>query len=409
MMGRFKKIINGFNWRNGNPDYIQGSDWQVINMSGDGWSNFTEKKESEVTYFICLKTLCEAVSKLPIHLKTDDNKKIFDSEINQILKIRPNPYMTPTDFKLLMEFNRIHYGNAYAWIETKGGKRVGLHPLDPTRVKIIIDPKNELNFGATYIYEYTTKTDKRIYFTNFEIIHLKGGITGDGIVGKSIAEELAQTIEGSQEAQKYLNELYKRGLTANAVLQYTGDLNEKKKKELVRRISDFIHDKENGNIVPIPLGMELKPLDIKLADAQFFELRKFTSLQIAAAFGVKPNHLNDYDKSSYANSETQNLSFLIDTLLVILKKWEEELDYKLLYESEIKKGFHTQFNVATILRGDLKTQAEAINLYITSGVYTINEARKYLEMPTIPGGDVNMINGTYVTLEDIGKAYEGGE
>ena len=37
-----------------------------------------------------------------------------------------------------------------------------------------------------------------------------------------------------------------------------------------------------------------QPLDIKLSDSQFFELKKYTALQIAAAFGVKPNQINDY-------------------------------------------------------------------------------------------------------------------
>lgn len=162
--------------------------------------------------------------------------------------------------------------------------------------------------------------------------------------------------------------------------------------------------------MPIPLGMKLTPLDIKLTDAQFFELRKFTSLQIAAAFGLKPNHLNNYDKSSYSNSEMQNLTFLIDTLLYILRKYEEEFDYKLLYRDESQKGIHTEFNVATILRGDLKSQAEALQKYVSGGIYTPNEARNYAGMPKIDGGDVLMVNGTYVALENLGQAYKkGGE
>ena len=171
-----------------------------------------------------------------------------------------------------------------------------------------------------------------------------------------------------------------------------------------------MRDKDNGNIVSIPLGMKLTPLDIKLTDAQFFELRKFTGLQIAAAFGIKPNQLNNYDKSSYNSSEMQNLTFLIDTLLVILKKYEEEFDYKLLFEDEINRGVHAEFNVATILRGDLKSQAEALQKYVSGGIYTPNEARIYSGMPKIDGGDVLMVNGTYVPINDIGKAYEkGGE
>lgn len=75
--------------------------------------------------------------------------------------------------------------------------------------------------------------------------------------------------------------------------------------------------------------MKLTPLDIKLTDSQFFELKKYTALQIAAAFGVKPNQINDYSKSSYANSELQQLSFYVDTELFVIKQYEEEINYKM--------------------------------------------------------------------------------
>ncbi len=408
-MGFFKNlsktIKNTFDW--GNPD----DGWEIINVStGEGAESLVKRSTtSEITYYICLKILSESIGKLSIHLKDGDGLKITDSDVNYLLKVRPNPYMSPTDFKTLMEFNRNHYGNAYALIETRGNRRMALHVLDPSKVKIIIDDDDLLKYDATYIYEYTDK-NKKYYFKDQEIIHLKGGLSRDGIVGKSIAEELAGTIKGSVEAQKYLNDLYSRGLTANAILEYTGELNKEKKKELVRTITEFVRDRDSGNIVPIPLGMKLTPLDIKLTDAQFFELRKFTSLQIAAAFGLKPNHLNNYDKSSYSNSEMQNLTFLIDTLLYILRKYEEEFDYKLLYRDESQKGIHTEFNVATILRGDLKSQAEALQKYVSGGIYTPNEARNYAGMPKIDGGDVLMVNGTYVALENLGQAYnKGGE
>lgn len=406
-MGIFKSlsktIKNTFDW--GNPD----DGWEIINIStGEGAESLVKRSTtSEITYYICLKILSESIGKLSVHLKDGDGLKVTDNDVNYLLKVRPNPYMSPTDFKTLMEFNRNHYGNAYALIETRGNKRVALHVLDPSKVKIIIDDDDLLKYDATYIYEYTDK-DKKYYFKDQEIIHLKGGLSRDGIVGKSIAEELAGTIKGSVEAQKYLNDLYSRGLTANAILEYTGELNKEKKKELVRTITEFVRDRDSGNIVPIPLGMKLTPLDIKLTDAQFFELRKFTSLQIAAAFGLKPNHLNNYDKSSYSNSEMQNLTFLIDTLLYILRKYEEEFDYKLLYRDESQQGIHTEFNVATILRGDLKSQAEALQKYVSGGIYTPNEARNYAGMPKIDGGDVLMVNGTYVALENLGQAYKKG-
>lgn len=389
--------------------------WETANIStGDGFvkSAFPDKTMSEVTYYTCMKILLESVAKLSVHLKDEDNKKIQNHEATILMKSRPNPYMSPSDFKGLMEFNRNHHGNSYAYINhDKKGNLVGLHPLDPTKVKLIVDNAKILESQATYLYEYRESESRKFYFNDKDILHLKGGISYNGIVGKSIREELASTISGVKESQKYLNSLYERGLTANAVIQYTGDLDKAKRKELVKNVMEIASDPTTGNLLPLPLGMNLIPLDLKLADAQFFELKKFTSLQIAAACGIKPNHLNNYDKSSYANSEMQNLTFYVDTLLYILKKWEEELNYKLLTTDELKKGYHFEFNVATILRGDIKTQAEALSKFVTSSIYKVDEARGYLGMPKLENGegDVVLVNGTYTKLEKVGAAYDGGE
>ena len=103
-----------------------------------------------------------------------------------------------------------------------------------------------------------------------------------------------------------MNNLYESGLTAKATLEYTGELNEKAKTALVKSFEEFGSGAKNtGKILPVPLGMKLTPLDIKLTDSQFFELKKYNALQIAGAFGVKPNQINDYSKSSYSNSEMQ--------------------------------------------------------------------------------------------------------
>lgn len=400
----FERLKNALSFKK--PD----DGWELVNVStGEGWRTFSTDK-SEITYYTCLKILSESVAKLSIHLKNSENEKVLNNDAIQLLKTRPNIYMSPSDFKQLLEYNRNHYGNAYALIEHNNkGNFVGLHPLDPLRVRVLVDNGKLLKSNTTYLYEYTNNGQK-YYFDNSEIIHLKGGLSSNGIVGKSIREDLALTLAGVKEAQNYLNELYNSGLTAKAIVQYTGDLSKEKKKALVAELSDFARSKNTGNIVPIPLGMDLKSLDLKLTDAQFFELKQFSALQIAAAFGVKPNHLNNYDKSSYANSEMQNLTYYVDTLLYILKKWEEEFDYKLLTEAERKKGYHFEFNVATILRGDIKSQAEALSKFVQGSIYTIDEARQYLSMPTLKsGGETILVNGSYVNLEDIGLAYKGGE
>lgn len=134
-------------------------------------------------------------------------------------------------------------------------------------------------------------------------------------------------------------------------------------------------------------------------------MKKYNALQIAAAFGIKPNNLNDYSKSSYANSAMQNLSFYIDTLLYNITLYEQELNRKLLSRTEQDNGLSFKFNVSVILRGDPSQQADVIQKMVTCGVYSINDGRRLLDKPSVPGGDVHAINGSMVDINDIGVAY----
>jgi len=138
------------------------------------------------------------------------------------------------------------------------------------------------------------------------------------------------------------------------------------------------------------------------------ELKKYTALQIAGAFGIKPNQLNDYEKSSYANSEAQQQAFLTDTMLVILKGLEEELASKLLTSEELQQGYFFKFNVDVVLRATFSQRMEGYAKARQNGWLSANDIRSKEDMPHISedeGGNAYLINGNMIPLK---VAMEGG-
>lgn len=272
-------------------------------------------------------------------------------------------------------------------------------------------------FGAKgqLYYRYSDpKTGKTYTFRQDSVLHFKTWLTWDGIMGKSVQDILKDTIGSAGYSQSYLNNLYKGGLTASSTLQYTGDLDKKLRLKLQAEYNDLLTGVKNaGKVVALPVGFTLQPLTYKLTDAQYYELRKYTALQIAAAFGVKPNQINDYEKSSYANSETQQLAFLVDTMLYRLTMYEQEINYKCLTDKQRADGFLYKFNERVLLRANAETQMQTITSAVQNGIYTPNEGRHYLDLPSLDGGDVLIVNGNYVPLTSVGAAYgvsgEGGK
>lgn len=377
---------------------------------------------NEATYFTCLKMLSETMGKLPLKFYQHTEKGKIRADPNRaafLLMNRPNRIMTPATFWATVEFNCEHYGNAFVWIQTKfqrsgryGGEYqiLSFWPMQSNCVQVLMDDAGIFGEAGYLYYQYSDpRTGKSYVFRQDTVLHFKTWCTLDGVMGKSVREMLKDSIEGASESQSYLNKLYKEGLTTDMTLQYTGDLDKQKRIALQKEYNSLFSASRNRNVkkvIPVPVGMSLQPLNLKLTDAQFFELKKYSALQIAAAFGIKPNQLNNYDKSSYSNSETQQLAFLVDTMSYRLAQYEQELNYKCLSIREQEAGYYFKFNEKAILRTNAQTQMQTLVSAVTNGLYTINEAREYLDLSQVDGGDVNMVNGTYQPITQIGAAYD---
>jgi len=380
-------------------------------FSGKAYNEISDL--GEITYFTCLKTLSESLGKMPVYLMDKDKRRITNHETSYLLQVAPNTVQTPAQLFTYFEFCRNHFGNAYGYLNQHNGEIKRIIPLDPRRVQILIDNVGKF-FLRGYKYFYSDeRTGENYLFLPEEILHFKSWLTKDnGIEGKSVREILSASFSGVKASSKFLADLHQHGLVANAVVKYTGDLKRESQDLLLNEIEKQARD-NSRRMITLPIGFDLQKLDLTLADSQFYELKKYSAQQVAAAFGIQPFQLNDLEKSSYANAAMQNLQFYTSTLLYILSCYEQELNRKLLKPKEISAGLGFKFNVATILRGDISEQADIIQRLVSCGVYSPNDARRWLDQPPIDGdaGNQYLVNGSMTPLEMAGAAYasKGGD
>ena len=383
------------------------------------------KAIEEVTYYTCLKLLSETIGKMPLkyYRMTDEGRiRAEPTRATRLLTVRPNPYMTPTTLWTTTEMNCQHYGNGYIWIRRKftparyGGtcEVMDIWPMQSNSVSVYMDDAGIFGDAGKIYYGYVDpKTGKSYMFQSDDVMHFRTWYSLDGITGEPVRKILNYTLEGMGASQEVMNNQYKQGLTAAMAMQYTGDLSDDKRKLLAKKFADALSGPKNaGKVIPVPIGLQLTPLKISMADAQFAELRKASALQIAAAFGIKPNMINNYDKSSYASSEQQAIDYLVNTALIRIKQYEEEINAKFLEPQEQDARFFYKFNEKVILRTDAKTQMETLKDGVNNGIYKPNDARDYLDLPYDPAGNKLIVNGNYIPLEMVGQQYgisqEGG-
>ena len=335
-------------------------------------------------------------------------RKATDLEIYQRLKLRPNKHMTAAQFYATHVINMYHYGNSFSYINMSS-EQIDL--LDSRYVRIYDDNAKIISEhgGIWYVY-HEPKTGVVYKFCEDEILHFKTSMSFDGITGVSVIDILRTTVEGSIRGQEFLNNLYAQGMTGKVAVEYTSELSEPNKKKLVSTIETAVDGNSGINFIPVPAGVNLKPLDMKLADSQFTEIRKYTALQIASAFGIKPNQINDYEKSSYANSEAQQRAFYADTLLYLLTNMEQEMTYKLLSNKQLKEKYYFKFNVDVLLRADFATRMEGYAKARQNGFMNADEIREKEDLPNLPDGEgkIYLVNGNMIPIKAAAKGGESG-
>lgn len=371
----------------------------------------------EATVFACMKILAESMSKLPLKIYQEDENginKAVRHPLYSLLKLRPNPYMSMSDYQKGIETQRNTYGNAYVSIEVdrRTGKVIALWPIDAAKVKIWVDDVGLLNNSKTQLwYEVDVMGEKRKVLPD-EIMHFKSGVTLDGIVGISPLDYLRSTVENAASAGKFINNFYKQGLQTKGIVQYVGDLNEGAKQKFRDNFESMSSGLKNSHRISLmPVGYQFVPLSLSMHDAQFLENTELTIRQIATAFGIKMHQLNDLSRATFTNVAEQQKHFYVDTLQPILTMYEQEMTYKLFLKSELDAGYYVKYNVDAMLRADIQTRYNAYRTAIQGGFLKPNEAREKEELPPEVGGDRLLVNGNMMPIDMAGQQYlsKGGD
>lgn len=386
----------------------------LINLIGgndtySGESVTTDTAMNIAAVYACIRILSNHVAMLPLQLFQESRgkkKRIHDHPIAKLIETRPNPYMTPFQFKQTMEAHRQLYGNAYAEIEwSKTGYPKALWILNPLVTKIVMEKDQHGNLKR-YLVQTTLVNGKVVNLPYTSVLHIKG-LSTNGIVGKSPIDVARETIGIQIAGQKFTGKFYANGTMSSGVLKVPQPLNPEAKQVIRQEWEKFNNGLDNSHRVAIlDAGLDYQSLGIKQCDAQYIETQKFSIAEIARIFNVPPHMLADLERATFSNIEQQSLEFVRDTLSPLLISWEQELQYQLFTEEEIEvKKFYFKFNLNSLLRGDSTNRAAYYEKMINLGIYSINEVRELEDKDKIKNGDKHYMSLNYIDI-DLMNEYQ---
>jgi HK97 family phage portal protein len=131
-------------------------------------------------------------------------------------------------------------------------------------------------------------------------------------------------------------------------------------------------------------GMKYEPIKmLTLQDADAAALKAQTMKRICGLFGVPPAMLGIADQK-YNNTQTMLDEFYKTVMYPMIINIEQKLNKSLF------KGYPNlcvRFDTKDFLKGAALDQMNFVSAGLNAGIMTPNEARYYLNMPEIEGGD----------------------
>jgi len=339
----------------------------------------------------CIRLLKETCGVLPLityQSDSDNNRERAKShELYSLLKLKPNNYQTPSDFKELLINHLMIVSNAYIWVvKNKTGKIKELIPLSPSRVKYSFDSKTR---KIDYFYDNPSAQvgKKEVYLSSDEIIHIKIN-SRDGIIGTPLMTELRDAFAQALETEAYAARTMAGDATPSGVITYPTKIGEEKAKEIKKRWKES-HGSASGEkeVAVLEGGMTFTPIQFSPQDAQFIENRKLDVENMARIFRAPPHMIGHLVNVTVGNSDVLDRQYVNYVLNPLLNKIEEAINMY-IFTASGKEEVYVEFKIESLLRGDPKSKAERDEIYIRSAVYSPNEIRKQLNENKREGGDV---------------------
>ena len=302
-----------------------------------------------------------------------------DLPLARLLAFAPNDEMSSQTFVETLTGHAVTHGNGYAEIvPMQGGGPAALYPLAPDRMHVDRDEANQLN------YIYTDGNGDRIPFPQERIFHLKG-IGYDGTVGYDVVTANSLSLSTGLQADGYAHKFFANGMHSDGALvsphKLGSDSLEQIKQEWGNRSGI------QNAFEPLVLGNDLKwvPFSMNPEAAQLIEARKFGVSDVARITRIPPHMLGDLERATFSNIEEQALDFACYTMAPWFRRWEQEAWRKLLTPAQKARGFRTKFKAKDLIKGDLKSRAEAYQIARHGGWMNANDIRQEMDLNPVDG------------------------
>lgn len=222
--------------------------------------------------------------------------------------------------------------------------------------------------------------------------------TNNGVEGKGLIFYALRALSIYNSAENAAQSYYESGCQVNGILKSSRRLS-KKQEEAIKAAWNTAHNAYSTNSIAVmDIDLDYVPLSGNANDSQLLETRKFSIQEVARYFNISPILLGDLSHTSYNSIEQSQLEFVLHTLGPYIELIQDEFNRKLFgWDSE----YYIDIDETHAMLADKTSTANYLSTMTKNGILSINEARHYIGMQPIEGGDKHIIPFTDLSQNTI--------
>jgi HK97 family phage portal protein len=375
------------------------------------------------TVMACLAAKARALSQLPIQIMAYNDKDILvnachDPSIGardkikarQVYSLLTNPNNFQSQYEFWYQFSMWldMAGECYTVLWRKDQNKPDQTPLEMyvLDATLITTQLTETRYPMYVLSTPTYGFSKNQPLDYWQVIHLmEMGWQGSG--GWNKGTLLAELVGLDQDIDLYANYVMQNGAKPSGLFVTDQVIPDSKYKEIAARLKEGwsqltgsrpTDPSKPGQGMLLDNGMKYMPVDmLSIQDADLAALKEQTMKRICGVFGVPPQMIS-VGEGKFNNTQSMLDEFYKSTISPLLTNIEQKLKMSLL------QGFpnlHIQFQTENFLKGAPLDQMNYSVAGVNAGIFTPNEARKYLGLAEIDDSIANSLNKSSSKSEPI--------
>lgn len=349
----------------------------------------------------CVSAYSQTVAMCPgshwVTLGNGGRERNGASALSRVMK-RPNDYQSISDLLLNLTRRLYEKGEAFALaVRNNRFEITELHWMREGYPRLGNDGSVFYDLGGNEIVDQ--RFDLSLPIPGRDVLHIRLHTPQHPLKGVSpiLAATLDLAMSGAalnQQVAFYLNQA-----RPSFMLETDEKLTAEQTEALRARWNEQTQGENAGGTPILAWGLKAKPVGVNAQDGQLAEMLKMTDQNVALAFRM-PLQILGVGGTPFASTEALMSSWKATGLGFVLNHIEEAFGN--LFGL---KGFpdeYLELDTNALLRSSFKEMIEALSTG-TRRIMAPDEARRYLDLPAVPGGDQILVQQQDIPLSMAGQ------